>query len=126
MLKQPHLFKTVVFSFMLLATLTLSAGNKKTPPTNFDFQIMLQLPDTINVSAIVVTLGNTTGSSNLLTHSFTYDQKTGLPSGLVYKRERKEVQLTLGSFPIGVAMYGQYIIKDNNGNTVLTKQFSYR
>ena len=120
MLKPTALDKVLGILFLsVLISRSASAGN-------FDFKITVMLNDTANISAIEVKLGNAVNSSNLLNYTFVYDTKTGLPTGTAYLRKQKDVSLTLGNFPDGVPMYGEYKIKDKNGNVILTKNFMYK
>ncbi len=96
-------FSGIVF-FLMLQVMSLQSHAMKMLPDNFDFKIFVALNDTTNVSVIEVKLGNASGGSNLLNYSFGYDQTGNLPTGTAYTRKQKNIQLTLGSFPVGVAM----------------------
>jgi len=114
-----------MFSFFILLLLTaLKPSNAFAG--NFPFTIDVNQADTSNISAIQVTLGSTDGASDLLSYTFIYDVKTGLPSGLAYERKNNNISLTLGSFTVRGAMYGTYVVKDKSGNTVVTKKFLYK
>ena len=119
----PLLFLTLAFSALAIAGRSL-----KPIAGTFPFSIQVMVSDTNNISSVQISMGSMPGGTDLLNNfTFTYDVKTGLPSGMAYSRRQNMVTLTLGAnFVAGTPMYGQYSIIGRAGTAVLTKQFTYK
>ena len=94
------------------ASVTLSFT---TPVNNqSDCSFVVALSDT-NLVAIEVGLGSTRDQTDLFQHEFTFDETTGLPSGLTYIRDGLTVTLSIGEHPQLDFYYGQVRTKNTNG-----------
>ena len=113
-----------------LSIFTLKVAGRTFRPIagTFPFSIQVMIADTNSVGSIQVSLGSTPDNTDLLNNfTFTYDVKTGLPSGMAYSRRQNMVTLTLGSsYVAGSSLYGQYSIRGKSGTIVLTKNFTYK
>ena len=55
------------------------------------------VPDTNNVNEIEIMVGTETNPSEMFSHTFTYDQNSGLPSGVSYSRTANEISIGMGT-----------------------------
>lgn len=80
------------------------------------------LQDSSQISKINIKLGSTPNTSDLLVHSFTFDQNN--PGGLLsYNRTGNYIKLGLGSYPNtnNAFYYSEVEIEDINGNKSVIK-----
>ncbi len=78
--------------------------------------VMVSLEDSTNVSEIEVNLGSKNSFNDLFSHSYTFDNSTGLPSGLTYTRQNLNIFLGVGTLNFPTALNVKVRIKDNSGN----------
>lgn len=72
--------------------------------------------DTNNVSEIEVMVGSDDNPAELFSHVFSYDQSSGLPSGLSYSRSANEIILGMGTVTLLNAYNAKARLKDGSGN----------
>jgi len=73
------------------------------------------LTDTNSISQIETGLGTTSGSTDVLNHTFNYDVSSGLPAGYSYTREGNKLILGIGTFTERNSYYGSVRIKNTSG-----------
>ncbi len=78
-------------------------------------RMVIVLQDSSDISKIYVKLGNTAGSSDLLTRTFNFDQSGTFADGTSYKREGLIIYLGLGTFTGLNVYYGEARLEDANG-----------
>ncbi|MEQ9064070.1 MAG: hypothetical protein RIE58_07825 [Vicingaceae bacterium] len=123
MAKQIFLFTLLLHTMSVYSQSTLSynvtATPSQNPVNNFDtvysFHCFLTIPDTSNVSYILVKMGTNLGWSNVVDHDFEYDVDAGLPSGLDYVRSGNEITLSLGNRTMD-SYFLQVSLKDTSNN----------
>jgi len=79
---------------------------------NFD----VLLPDTTNISEIELQIGSSSNSAEYFSHVFSYDQSSGLPSGLTYTRDGASVALGLGTLSISNVYVVKTRLKNSSGS----------
>lgn len=85
------------------------------PNDNLNLSISMLLADTNTVSKIHVKLGTTSGSNNLMEHTYTYDNHN--PGGsLTYSRDGKMLKLGMGTFLNSGVFYCEIKLEDSVGN----------
>ncbi|MBI2281717.1 MAG: hypothetical protein HYU68_13665 [Bacteroidetes bacterium] len=93
---------------------------QREPQLKIALDIILQ--DSSQISKINIKLGSTPNTSDLLIHSFTFDQNN--PGGLLsYNRTGNYVKLGLGSYPNtnNAFYYSEVELEDINGNKSVIK-----
>jgi len=94
---------------------------------SFTIKVSVSPSDTANIGSIQVSLGSKAGATDLLNNfSFTHNTQTGLPAGMAYSTRMGVINLTLGVFQNGSAMWGSYSVLNKAGSLILTKQFMYK
>ncbi len=78
--------------------------------------VMISLPDTNTCSEIEVTLGSKSETGDLFAHVYTYDQSTGLTSGLNYTRDGANVTVGIGAVVVPPAYNVKIRLKNTSGN----------
>ncbi len=74
------------------------------------------ISDSSNTSEIEILLGSKGNDSDLFSHSFVFDQASGLPTGITYSRSGLQIFLGLGSLALPPAFNVKVRIKDSGGN----------
>lgn len=78
--------------------------------------VFVALPNTITSSEIEVAIGSKNNNGDLFSHTYTFDQSAGLPSGLTYSRQGTAVYLGAGSITLTDAFNVKIRLKDAGGN----------
>jgi hypothetical protein len=84
-------------------------------PSNAVGMCHVTLQDSTNVQSIEVELTDLMNKEVLLIREYTFDQTTGLPTGITWHREGKKVQMGLGTLPKKLAWQGKVRVKDGSG-----------
>ncbi len=77
-------------------------------------QLFVALPDS-NISEIELQIGTKPGLSDVFSHTFTFDQTTGLPTGMTYSRNGLNTYLGLGSITTNTVYTSKVRHKNTNG-----------
>ncbi|MBU0765391.1 MAG: hypothetical protein KJ607_11215 [Bacteroidetes bacterium] len=86
------------------------------PETFYSRTCRLLLPDTISIAAIHLVVGTSKDSADVFSHSFVYDQATGLPEGMSWSREGNEVHIGLFRTTDTDMHHYKVWLEDVNGN----------
>ena len=78
--------------------------------------VFVSLPDSTTASEIEVAIGSENNSGDLFSHTYAFDQATGLPSGLSYSREGTHLYLGAGAITLTDAYNVKIRLKDSGGN----------
>ncbi len=78
--------------------------------------VFVALPDSTTSSEIEVALGSKNNVGDLFSHTYIFDQTTGLPTGLTYSRQGTDVFLGAGSITLTDAFNVKIRLKDSGGN----------
>ncbi len=78
--------------------------------------VFVALPDSTTSSEIEVALGSKNNVGDLFSHTYTFDQTTGLPTGLTYSRQGTVVFLGAGTITLTDAYNVKIRLKDGSGN----------
>jgi hypothetical protein len=112
-LKTPLLFLILFWCFSLNA-------NAQTP-TDVTLSVnavtgllYVALPDS-NISEIELQIGTKPGLSDVFSHTFTFDQTTGLPSGMTYSRNGLNTYLGLGAITPNTVYDSKVRLKSTSG-----------
>jgi hypothetical protein len=80
---------------------------------------VLTLLDTVNVSKIHVKIGRTSGLSDIVEHSFAFDDYSpGLDFS--YERDENSIKIGVGGFADAEILYAEIYLEDVSGNRSLT------
>ena len=98
-------FARTTFNLVLVVFLTfLSLEGKAQTPLDANLSInnytgifSLVIPDSTNISEIELIIGTKANLSDVFAHTYTFDQTSGLPTGLSYSRTGVNINLGLGS-----------------------------
>jgi hypothetical protein len=112
-LKTPVLFLILFWCFSLNAnaqsptdaTLSVSSGTG---------QFFVALPDS-NMVEIELQIGTKPGLSDVFSHTFTFDQTTGLPTGMTYSRNGLNTYLGLGAITTNTVYASKVRLKSTSG-----------
>ncbi len=113
----------------LLLLLILFSGIPLQAQSNFDAYVTTSAPindvvtgtmfitltDTNQIGLIEVKVGSREGQVDLANQQFTYDQTSGLPSGMAWQRTGFRITLSLGSFAYSDLQFGYVRLKNNSG-----------
>ncbi|MBL0340012.1 MAG: hypothetical protein IPP71_03290 [Bacteroidetes bacterium] len=78
------------------------------------FKVMV--PDTNDVSEIEMLVGTDDNASEMFSHIFTYDQVSGLPSGLSYSRTGNEINIGMGTVTLLNAYNAKVRLKNGSNS----------
>ena len=78
--------------------------------------VFIALPDSTTSSEIEVAIGSKNNSGDLFSHTYAFDQTSGLPSGLSYSREGTHLYLGAGAVVLTDAYNVKIRLKDSAGN----------
>jgi len=78
--------------------------------------VFVSLPDSTTASEIEVAIGSENNSGDLFSHTYAFDQATGLPSGLSYSREGTHIYLGAGAITLTDAYNVKIRLKNSSGN----------
>jgi len=78
--------------------------------------VFVALPDSTTSTEIEVAIGSENNSGDLFSHTYAFDQATGLPSGLSYSREGTHLYLGAGAITLTDAYNVKIRLKDSGGN----------
>ncbi|HMT28519.1 MAG TPA: hypothetical protein PKD91_04495 [Bacteroidia bacterium] len=78
------------------------------------FKVMV--PDTNDVSEIEMLVGTDDNASEMFSHIFTYDQVSGLPSGLSYSRTGNEINVGMGTVTLLNAYNAKVRLKNGSNS----------
>jgi len=81
------------------------------------------LSDSTGVSNVEVKIGSTSGGSEVMGYSFSYDSQSGLPQGFTYAREKTKLTLGIGTYTDRSTYYCQVRIQASNGTWSQPFQF---
>jgi hypothetical protein len=73
------------------------------------------LPDS-NITNIELTLGSKSNLDDVFNNTFSFDQTSGLPSGLSWTRNGLQVYLGLGNLAMPLAYHARVRLKNTSGN----------
>ena len=112
-LKTPILFLILFWCFTLNAkaqaptdaTLSVSSGTG---------QFFVALPDS-NIAEIELQIGTKPGLSDVFSHTFTFDQTTGLPAGMTFTRNGLHTYLGLGAITTNTVYASKVRLKNTSG-----------
>ena len=112
-LKTPILFLILFWCFSLNAnaqaptdvTLSVNAGTGL---------LYVALPDS-NMVEIELQIGTKPGLSDVFSHTFTFDQTTGLPTGMTYSRNGLNTYLGLGAITPNTVYASKVRLKSTSG-----------
>jgi hypothetical protein len=112
-LKTPVLFLILFWSYILNAnaqvptdaTLSVSSGTG---------QFFVALPDS-NIVEIELQIGTKQGLSDVFSHTFTFDQTTGLPAGMTFTRNGLNSYLGLGAITTNTVYASKVRLKSTSG-----------
>jgi hypothetical protein len=72
------------------------------------------VPDTNDVSEIEMLVGTDDNASEMFSHIFTYDQASGLPSGMSYSRTGNEINVGMGTVTLLNAYQAKVRLKNGS------------
>ncbi|MBL0343041.1 MAG: hypothetical protein IPP71_20540 [Bacteroidetes bacterium] len=72
--------------------------------------------DTNDVNEIEMLVGTDDNASEMFSHIFTYDQTSGLPSGMSYSRTGKEINVGMGTVTLLNAYHAKVRLKNGSNN----------
>ena len=112
-LKTPLLFLILFWCFSLNAnaqsptdvTLSVNAGSGL---------LYVALPDS-NISDIEIAIGTKPGLTDVFSHTFTFDQTTGLPAGMTFTRNGLNSYLGLGAITTNTVYTSKVRLKNTTG-----------
>ena len=78
--------------------------------------VFVTLPDSSTTTEIEVALGSKNNVGDLFSHTYTFDQTSGLPTGLTYSRQGTDVYLGAGSIVLTDAFNVKIRLKNSSGN----------
>ena len=78
--------------------------------------VFVTLPDSSTTTEIEVALGSKNNVGDLFSHTYTFDQTSGLPTGLTYSRQGIDVYLGAGSIVLTDAFNVKIRLKNSSGN----------
>ncbi len=112
-LKTPVLFLILFWCYILNANaqvptdlaLSVSSGTG---------QFFVALPDS-NMVEIELQIGTKPGLSDVFSHTFTFDQTTGLPTGMTYSRDGLNTYLGLGAITPNTVYASKVRLKNTSG-----------
>ena len=112
-LKTPILFLILFWCFSLNAnaqaptdvTLSVNAGTGL---------LYVALPDS-NISDIELQIGTKQGLTDVFSHTFTFDQTTGLPAGMTFTRNGLNTYLGLGAITPNTVYASKVRLKNTSG-----------
>lgn len=112
------LFTLIVFCFITLPSIaqvesaSLVLGTPQSNLVACSFSI--EISDTLNASDIELQLGSMRDSTDLFSDLFTFDQYSGLSSGLSYSRTGNIVTIGIGTISVQDLYYGSVRIKNTS------------
>ena len=74
------------------------------------------VPDTNSVNEIEVMVGTESNSSEMFSHTFTFDQNSGLPSGVSYARTGNEIIVGMGTVTLLNAYNAKVRLKNTSNS----------
>lgn len=83
-----------------------------------DLSLLFDLQKITNIDSIKVQLGTSAGNYNLVNQKIGYDQLTGLPAGISYKRNGSHFIIGLGNHLYFKTYHAKIEIQDLSGNTI--------
>ena len=113
----------------LVLLLFILTGNPLLAQSNFDAYVITSQPvndvvegtmfitltDTNQIDLIEVKVGSREGQADLANQQFTFDQTSGLPTGMAWQRTASRITLSLGSFAYSDLQFGYVRLKNNSG-----------
>jgi hypothetical protein len=77
--------------------------------------MVIVLQDTLNIKSITVSMGSSSGGSDLFQKTFTFDNSGAFSDGTSYKRTGMNVYLGIGNYTGLNNFYSQAALNDNSG-----------
>jgi len=77
-------------------------------------QFFVALPDS-NIAEIELQIGTKPGLTDVFSHTFTFDQTTGLPTGMTYSRNGLNTYLGLGAITTNTVYASKVRLKNTSG-----------
>ena len=74
------------------------------------------IPDTNDVNEIEILVGTDDNASEMFSHVFTYDQVSGLPSGMTYSRTGNEINVGMGAVTLLNAYHVKVRLKNGSNS----------
>lgn len=119
--------KFLIVQFLLLmCCMTLSENSLAqtvAPPldsyvstTGGTVTVFVALPDSTTSSEIEVAIGSKNNNGDLFSHTYVYDQTSGLPTGLTYTRQGTHLYLGAGTIALTDAYNVKIRLKNSSGN----------
>ena len=113
----------------LILLLFIISGNPLQAQSKFDAYVItsapvndvvegtmfIKLTDTNQIDLIEVKVGSKEGQADLANQQFTYDQTSGLPTGMAWQRTGYRITLSLGSFAYSDVQFGYVRLKNSSG-----------
>ncbi|MBL0339517.1 MAG: hypothetical protein IPP71_00485 [Bacteroidetes bacterium] len=78
--------------------------------------VFVALPDSTSSTEIEVAIGSKNNIGDLFSHTYAFDQTSGLPAGLSYIRQGTDVFLGAGAITLTDAYNVKIRLKDGSGN----------
>ena len=78
--------------------------------------VFVALPDSTTSREIEVAIGSKNNNGDLFSHTYAFDQTSGLPSGLSYSREGTHLYLGAGAIELTDAYNVKIRLMDGSGN----------
>ncbi len=112
-----------VFGFLYLFPFQFISAQSVLPPSDSYISIdnsigtvMVSIMDSTNISDIEVNIGSKNSFNDLFSHSFAFDNITGLPAGLTYSRENLNLFLGVGTLSFPPTINVRVRTRDISGN----------
>ena len=123
---QQRNFKSIL---ILLFFFIANAGKSQTPldaAVSFSgnegyFKVVVA--DTNDVNEIEMLVGTDDNASEMFSHIFTYDQTSGLPSGMSYSRTGNEINVGMGTVILLNAYHAKVRLK--NGSNIWSNWYEF-
>ncbi|MBK7964824.1 MAG: hypothetical protein IPK10_05755 [Bacteroidetes bacterium] len=115
--------KTLLLLFILFSGIPLKAQSNfdafvtTSAPINdvVEGTMFITLTDTNQIDLVEVKVGSKEGQADLANYQFTYDQTSGLPTGMAWQRTGYRITLSLGSFAYSDVQFGYVRLKNSSG-----------
>ncbi len=116
-------FARTTFNLILIVLFTfLSLEGKAQTPLDANLSISsntgifsLVIPDSTNISEIELIIGTKANLSDVFAHTYTFDQTSGLPSGLSFNRDGMITYLGIGTITVQNVYNSKVRLKNTSG-----------
>jgi hypothetical protein len=114
-----HEFKIILTIVLIILATSSKAQSPLDGAVSFignEGYFKVVVPDTNNVNEIEIMIGTDNDPSEMFSHTFTYDQNSGLPSGVSYARSGNEISIGMGTVTLLNAYYAKVRLKNTSNS----------